>query len=91
MDVRQSHVAGPEERVKWPEAVVVHLAGRLTEGIDADRRALVESQRAEVQQPAPAGPDKRMVDPTVVSGPTSNLSRYIDATGLTRVECGQGP
>src|SRR5258707_6802378 len=85
VNVRQSHVAGPEERVERPEAVVVHLAGRLTERIDADRRALVESKRAEVQQ-ASTGPDKRMVDPTVVMGPTSNLPRCIDATGLTRGE-----
>src|SRR5260370_1628644 len=91
VDVRESDLAGPEERVKWREAVVVHLAGRLTEGIDAYRRARVEPQRAEVQQPAPAGPDKRMVDPTVVMGPTSNLPRCIDATGVTRVEGGQGP
>src|SRR5262252_4388756 len=90
VNVGQSRVAGPEECVRWSLAVV-HLAGRLTEGIDAYRRARVESQRAEVLQPAAAGPDKRMVDPTAVMGPTGNLPRRIDATAVTRVESGQGP
>src|SRR5262249_17515843 len=90
VDVRQSRVAGPEERV-GRSAAAVHFARRLTQGVDADRRARLESRGTEVQQPAPAGPDKRMIDPAGAMGPTSNLRRRIEATGLTRIEGGQRP